>query len=185
MAFKPVRTGKMTKTPKELLLEFVDLILVVFVAFLLIRFVVTPTRTPTESMVPTIAANDYTMINRVPYYFGDPKIGDIVVFHHERQRYMKRVIATPGDLVDMKDGDVYINDKLLDEPYLNEEHSTYAYLPLEDELPATMPKNRYFVMGDNRYYSEDSRDFGMVHRKAIYGKAWFHLWPPNRLGRVK
>lgn len=162
----------------------IDIAIAVVFALFVTKFVVTHTYVPTGSMIPTIAIDDHLMINRIPLYYRDPKPGEIVVFHQEKE-LIKRVIAVPGDILDIKDGNVYINGEQLDEPYLNEPNSTYAFMMDEDALPLTMPKDRYFMMGDNRNNSEDSRYFGMIHRKAIYAKSWFRIWPINRIGQIK
>lgn len=161
-----------------------DIAIAIVIALFITRFVVTHTLIPTGSMIPTIAINDHLIINRVPLYFTDPKPGEIVVFHHEKE-LIKRVIGTPGDTLDIRDGDVYINNQLLDEPYLYEPNSTYSFMVENVEFPLELPEDMYFLMGDNRNNSEDSRYFGMIHRKAIYAKSGFRIWPLNRLGFVK
>lgn len=161
-----------------------DIAIAVVIALLITRFVVTHTLIPTGSMIPTIAINDHLIINRVPFYFTDPKPGEIVVFHHDKE-LIKRVIAVPGDTLDIKDGNVYINGSLLDEPYLYEQNSTYSFMMDDIQFPLEIPEDMYFMMGDNRNNSEDSRYFGMIHRDAIYAKSWFRIWPLNRLGSVK
>lgn len=172
------------KVIKEALQWAIDIVIAVAVALFITKFIVTHTFIPTGSMIPTIAINDHIMINRLPLYYRDPKPGEIVVFHHEKE-LIKRVIAVPGDTLDIKDGNVYINGIQLDEPYLNEANSTYAFTMDDEAFPLTMPEDRYFLMGDNRNNSEDSRSFGMISREAIYAKSWFRIWPLNRLGQVK
>lgn len=163
----------------------IEIVILFSLAYLVARFVVTHTFVPTGSMIPTIEINDHLMINRIPLYYRDPKPGEIVVFHESGKELIKRVIAVPGDLYDIKDGKVYINDKQLDEPYLYEQNSTFDFMMEEGLLPYEIPEDRYFVMGDNRNNSEDSRYYGLIHRDAIYAKSWFRIWPLNRLGRVK
>lgn len=166
-------------------LEWVrDLAIAVIIALLITKFVITHTLIPTGSMIPTIAINDHLIINRVPFYFTDPKPGEIVVFHHGKE-LIKRVIAVPGDTLDIDDGNVYINGQLLDEPYLNEPNSTYSFMMEDVKFPMEIPEGKYFLMGDNRNNSEDSRYFGMIDRDAIYAKSWFRIWPLNRLGTLK
>ena len=169
---------------KELFEWVRDIAIAVVIALLITRFVITHTLIPTGSMIPTIAINDHLIINRVPFYFTDPKPGEVVVFHHGKE-LIKRVIGVPGDTLDIKDGDVYINGKVLDEPYLNEPHSTYSFMMDESQFPLEIPDDMYFMLGDNRNNSEDSRYYGMIHRDAIYAKSWFRIWPLDRLGRLK
>ncbi len=161
-----------------------DIAIAIVIALLITRFVITHTLIPTGSMIPTIEINDHLIINRVPFYFTDPKRGEIVVFHNDKE-LIKRVIAIPGDTLDFQNGDVYLNGELLDEPYLYEQSSTYDFMMDDIEFPLEIPENMYFMMGDNRNNSEDSRYFGMIHRDAIYAKSWFRIWPLNRLGSVK
>lgn len=177
---------------KEKSMEFIkcafewirDIAFAVIVALLITRFVVTHTVIPSGSMIPTIEIDDHIIINRVPFYFTDPKPGEIVIFHKGKE-LIKRVIAVPGDTLDIRDGNVYINGEELDEPYLYEQNSTYTFMMEDIEFPLELPEDMYFMMGDNRNNSEDSRYFGMIHRDAIYAKSWFRIWPLNRLGAVK
>jgi len=162
-----------------------DTALLFIIAFVILRFVITPTRVPTGSMLPTIEPNDCLIINRLPYYFTAPKRGEVVSFHHKKTRLIKRVIAVPGDTLDIRGGKVYVNGKELDEPYLYEEDSTYEFMMADNSLPLEIAEDRYFVMGDNRDDSEDSRYFGMIHRKAIYAKPFINVWPLNRIKLVK
>ncbi|HHX61027.1 MAG TPA: signal peptidase I [Epulopiscium sp.] len=161
-----------------------DIAFAVIVALLITRFVVTHTVIPSGSMIPTIQIKDHLIINRVPFYFTDPKSGEIVVFQQDKA-LIKRVIGVPGDTLDIKDGNVYINGSQLDEPYLYEPNSTYSFMMDEMALPLEIPEDMYFMMGDNRDNSEDSRYFGLVHRDAIYAKSWFRIWPLDRLGSLK
>lgn len=175
---------KKVKLIKEVLEWSRDIAIAIVIALLITRFVITHTVVPTGSMIPTIALKDHFIINRVPLYFTDPKAGDVVVFHHDKE-LIKRVIAVPGDLLDIKDGNVYINNEKLEEPYLNEPNSTYPFYMDDIEFPLEIPEDMYFLMGDNRNYSEDSRYFGMINRKEIYAKSGLRIWPLNRIGFLK
>lgn len=175
---------KNTKIIKEILEWTRDIVIAVVIALVITRFVITHTVIPTGSMIPTIQIDDHLIINRVPFYFTDPKAGEVVIFHQEKE-LIKRVIAVPGDLLDLREGDVYINDEKLDEPYLNEPSSTYSFNMEEIQFPLEVPEDMYFVMGDNRNNSEDSRYFGFVNRKQIYAKSGLRIWPLNRIGFLK
>jgi len=175
---------KSDKMLKEVFEWVRDIAFAVIVALLITRFVVTHTVIPSGSMIPTIQIKDHLIINRVPFYFTDPKSGEIVVFQQDKA-LIKRVIGVPGDTLDIKDGNVYINGSQLDEPYLYEPNSTYSFMMDEMALPLEIPEDMYFMMGDNRDNSEDSRYFGLVHRDAIYAKSWFRIWPLDRLGSLK
>ncbi len=175
---------KNSKLLKEILEWTRDIVIAIMIALLITRFVVTHTVIPTGSMIPTIAINDHLIINRIPYYFIDPKPGEIVIFHQEKE-LIKRVIAVPGDVLDIDDGNVYINGEELDEPYLYEQNSTYSFFMDDIQFPLEIPEEQYFVMGDNRNNSEDSRYFGMIHRDQIYARSGLRIWPLNRIGFLK
>ena len=143
----------------------------------ILNFVIINANIPSGSMENTIMTNDNLIALRTSYWFKDPKRGDIIIFKYpedEREWYIKRVIALPGETVQVKDGKVYINgsSKPLSEPYIKEE-------PVEDFGPYTVPKNGYFVMGDNRNNSNDAREWDIhyVSRDEILGKAWFRYYP--------
>lgn len=179
-----LNTNKKKDIKREIFEWVRDIGVAVIIALLITRFVVTHTLVPTGSMIPTIQINDHLIINRIPLYFSDPKPGDIVVFHHDKE-LIKRVIGVPGDTLDIKDGQVYINGSPLDEPYLYEPNSTYSFMMEEIVFPLEIPDQMYFMMGDNRNNSEDSRYFGMINRKEIYAKSGICIWPLSRIGRVK
>ena len=143
----------------------------------ILNFVIINANIPSGSMENTIMTNDKLIALRTSYWFNDPKRGDIIIFKYpddETEWFIKRVIALPGETVQVKDGKVYINgsSKPLSEPYIKEE-------PVEDFGPYTVPKNGYFVMGDNRNNSNDAREWDIhyVSRDEILGKAWFRYYP--------
>ncbi len=147
--------------------------LVVALLFLLAIFVTLGSFTVEGySMEPTIYDGQGVMKVRVAYWFGDPQRGDVITFEHpqEHRGLIKRVIALPGEWVQVTTDYVYINGEPLEEPYINgENHPVY---------PRTqVPENSYFVMGDNRDHSTDSRAWGMVPRENITGRAWLVYWP--------
>jgi len=128
-----------------------------------------------RSMYPTLHETERLMVNKVVYHFDEPQSGDIVVFEYQPGRdFIKRVIGVAGDKIEIVDGKVYINDVKLDEPYLPEDLNYYDYGPVE------VPIGSYFVMGDYRQNSMDSRDsrVGFVSRDHLKGRAFFIFWPP-------
>ena len=134
-------------------------------------------------MLPMLEDQDRLFINKIAYRVGDIHQGDVVVFqypHDHTKSYIKRVIALPGDRIRISDGDVYVNGKRLPEPYVPNRFTDDRSLP-ETVLPA----NQYWVMGDHRSISSDSRDFGPVDRDLIYGKAVFVYWPMEQVGVVR
>lgn len=136
---------------------------------------------PTGSMEPTVNTGDHIIVNCLTYKFNDPKPGEIIAFYHKEEgkffpiKYLKRVIACPHDTVDIRNGKVYVNDTLIDESrYLSEDIETNEFL---FELPYTLGDDEYFVLGDNRAISNDSRVWGTVDRSDILGKAELVFFP--------
>jgi len=145
------------------------------IAFILARFVIVNANIPTSSMEPTIMVNDRIIAGRLNYMFSEPKRGDIVVFKYpddESVLFVKRIIGLPGDTVSISKGSVYINDQKLDEPYL-------TTTIVGNFGPYTVPEGSYFMMGDNRNNSKDSRYWNntFVKKDKILGKALFKYYP--------
>lgn len=163
-----------------------DLLLSVLIAVLVILFLYRPVKVEGTSMMPSLYDQERLFINQFSYKFGvgDIKRGDTVVFYspepeHPSESYIKRVIGLPGDTVSVQDGYVIVNGKRLDENYVRPEYRddrTYAQV--------VVPSNEYFVLGDHRNSSNDSRAWGFVPRENIYGKAVFVFWPLNRVGTI-
>jgi signal peptidase I len=134
------------------------------------------------SMLPRLGDQDRLFINKFVYHFAEIHRGDVVVFHYPRdpqKSYIKRVIAVPGDELRIDDGRTYINGRLLPEPYVPRRfHDSRS----QDEM--VIQADQYFVMGDHRSISSDSRDFGPVPRELIYGKASFVYWPAEDMGII-
>lgn len=169
--------------------HFLDFIkepmLAVLTALLVIQFLFAHTIIPSESMEPTIMTSDRMIINRLPYYYRNPKRGEIVIFKHGDEFWVKRVIGEPGDTLNLIDGYVYINDESLDEStYLDPSILTF---PLSSDIsfPFIVPANTYFVMGDNRLASRDSRAIGPIDRELIVAKGGFRIYPFNHIGLVR
>lgn len=169
-------------------IEFVkELVLAVLVALLFTIFIISHNKIPTPSMVSTINVEDHILTNMIPYYYRDPQYGEIVVFKNGDESWVKRVIGLPGDEIDIRDGYVYVNGKKCDESaYLDGEGIS---APLEDryhlDFPYIVPDDSYFLMGDNREHSYDSRYIGAITRDNIYGKAWIKIYPFNQIGVLK
>jgi signal peptidase I len=192
--------------------SFVELVLIVAVALGLAlgiqAFLVKPYRIPSESMVPTLVEGQRVLVNRLGHRFGDPHVGDVTVFHpptgaesshgpecgvrHPVQspcplgtpaeaevNFIKRIVAGPGDTIAIKDGHVIRNGKRQREPFIAPCGGGEG---CNRPTPITVPKDHYFMMGDNRGSSDDSRFWGPVPRDWIIGKAFVTYWPPNRIG---
>lgn len=170
-------------------LEWVAVIIgAVIVALVIKTFVVQAFRIPSESMVPTLEMGDRVLVNKLSYDAHDLNRGDVVVFARpenlpagpdEPKDLIKRVIGLPGDELLTKDGQLYVNGKLLEEPYLPDGTPTYGI----DE-PLTVPEGEVLVLGDNRENSSDGRVFGPIPTDTIIGRAFTIMWPPGRIGAL-
>ncbi len=153
----------------------ISIAVAVFLAFLIRQFIIELYIVDGPSMRPTLQSQERLVVNKFIYKFNPPEHGDILVFRYPRDTtrdFIKRVIAVPGDTIEIKDGRVFVNDQLLNEPYILEK--------TRSEYPkATVPQGTIFVMGDNRNNSEDSRfaDVGFVPYDLIKGKAMLVFWP--------
>jgi signal peptidase I len=160
-----------------------DLVVSVAVSAFIIIFLYQPVRVEGTSMLPVLEDQDRLFINKIAYRVGEIHAGDVVVFQYPRDHaksYIKRVIALPGDRIRIDQGQVVVNGARLREPYLQ---SRFADDRSQPEM--VLPLGEYFVMGDHRSISSDSRDFGPVDRNLIYGKAVFVYWPMEQVGVVR
>ncbi len=160
-----------------------DVLISVAASVLIIMFLYQPVRVEGTSMLPRLEDHDRLFINKFVYHFASIHRGDVVVFHYPRdpvKSYIKRVIAVPGDRLRIDRGQVILNGKALPEPYVPEE-----YRDLKSAPEMVVPEDTYFMMGDHRSISSDSREFGPVDRDLIYGKAVFVYWPTRDAGVVE
>lgn len=160
-----------------------DILISVAVSFLIITFLYQPVRVEGTSMLPELRDQDRLFINKFAYRFEHIERGDVVVFHYPRdpeKSYIKRVIALPGDNLRVDQGRVYVNGQSVDEWYVPKRFRDNRSM---GEM--TIPQDEYFVMGDHRSISSDSRDFGPVDRELIYGKAAFIYWPAGEMGVIR
>lgn len=159
-----------------------DLLFSAAASVLIITFLYQPVRVEGTSMLPRLVDQDRLFINKFVYHFSAIEHGDVVVFRYPRdtrKSYIKRIIAVPGDQLRIDRGRVYVNEKLVSEPYIPQEFRDVRSL---DAM--VVPEDEYFVMGDHRSISSDSREFGPVKRDLIYGKAAFVYWPTQDVGVV-
>lgn len=164
-----------------------DIVIAIIIAVLILQFI-KPTFVRETSMLPTLQEYNFLFLSKQAYRFGEPKHGDIIVFHTalktqtgEEKMLIKRVIGLPGDTVNIEDGKVSINGEVQDEPYTLEGTTSGEVQDL------VIPDDSLFVMGDNRQNSIDSRDpaVGLVKIDDVYGKAVFRLYPFNEIGTLK
>jgi signal peptidase I len=161
-----------------------DIAISIVLAVVLIVFIYQPVKVEGTSMMPGLTDQERIFINKYTYKLGAGSIAreDLVVFHYPKdpsQSYIKRIIGLPGDSVQIIDGSVYVNGQKLDEPYVPADYRDHISVPEE-----TVPTDSYFVLGDHRSSSNDSRVWGFVGREEIYGKAVFVYWPPEKIGPV-
>ena len=157
-----------------------DLVFCLVFVFFIYFFVFQPVKVEGGSMEPGLEDQEHICINRLVYRFESIERGDIIVFRYPRdtrKSFIKRVIGLPGDHIHIAYGHVYVNDEQLSEPYVPSD-----YLDARSYPDIVVPNNSYFVLGDHRSMSNDSREFGPVMRSYIYGKAIFGYWPMEKLG---
>ena len=161
---------------RELLLTLI----LAFVIFFLLQTTIQTFVVIGSSMEPNLHEEERLVISKVVYHLHEPERGDIIVFHPpngQKTEYIKRVIALPGEMVEIKSGAVYINGSKLNEPYIKE-------VPRYSFHEREIPEGEYFVLGDNRNNSNDSHNDWTVPHQSITGKAWLSIWPPNKWGVI-
>jgi signal peptidase I len=162
-----------------------DLLISIVIAVVVILFLYQPVKVEGTSMMPALVDQERIFINKFVYKLGNSSIerGDMVVFWFPgdtSKSYIKRVIGTPGDIVEVTDGNVVVNGQRLQESYVPDEYRDHVSLSAR-----RVPEDQYFVLGDHRSSSNDSRTWGMVPRHYIYGKAVFVYWPLDKLGLLR
>ncbi len=160
-----------------------DLILSVAISLFIIVFIYQPVKVEGTSMLPSLEDQERIFVNKFVYRLEPISRGDVVVFRYPRdpsKSYIKRVIGVAGDRIRIDGGQVYVNNEALDEDYVPPAYDDARTYP-----EVVVPPHCYFVLGDHRSMSNDSRDFGPVNQNYIYGKAVFGYWPMDKLGRVR
>ncbi len=170
---------------------FLDIIQVVVFAIAIFLFVylliLQPHKIKGDSMQPNFPDGEYLLTDKVTYRLGEPKRGDFIVFKAATgndDEFIKRIIGLPGETVSITNGEVYINNKILIEPYLSDSIYTSSASFLNEGKEVTVPEESYLVFGDNRPRSSDSRVFGFITKKDITGRAWVVYWPIQSAGVV-
>lgn len=165
---------------RNFLLDVLETVVISLLLFLAINAVSARIRVDGQSMVPTFKDGEFVIVDKISYRFHDARRGDVIVFHYPRdpqQEYIKRVIGLPGDQIDIRNGKVYVNGSVLNEPYINAQPRY--------ELQTVVPAGELFVLGDNRNNSSDSHDWGTVPEDFVVGKAVFVYWPINEVGVIQ
>jgi signal peptidase I len=159
-----------------------DLLIAIGLALVIIVFLYQPVKVEGTSMAPLLSDQERIFINKFVYRFEPIQRGDVVVFWYPLDRsksFIKRVVGLPGEIVEIRRGAVYVNEKAVPEPYVPPQ-----YEDLSDFGPVRVPRDCYFVMGDHRISSNDSRVFGPVASRYIYGRAVFAYWPVDHFGSL-
>ncbi len=161
---------------------FVELLQVIIIALAIIipvrYFFITPFYVKGASMVPTFHESEYLVVDEISYRFKEPVRGEVIVFRYprnEKEFFIKRIIGLPGETVQITGNKVYINGEELSEPYLDSETKTTG------EIVVTLQTDEFFVLGDNRSFSLDSRAFGPLKERYIVGRTWIRGWPFDKI----
>jgi signal peptidase I len=176
-----------SSSASSLLREVAEVVVLAIILYFGISFAVQAVHVEGLSMYATLDNNDYLIANKIDYRLHAPQRGDIIILRpptDNSKDFIKRVIALPGEKLLIRDGFVYINGHKLDEPYLPEAWTTFNNWPNDGTDGKVMGPNQYFVMGDNRNKSQDSRIFGPIGRDRIDGRAWFRIWPLANFGSI-
>ena len=174
---EPQETEEKRSGFMRFVIDVVETLILSIVLFAAINAVSARIRVDGASMEPTLQSGEFVIVNKLAYLFGEPTTGDVIVFHFPRdpgQEYIKRIIGLPGDRVEIKNGEVYVNDQVLDEDYI-------AASPVYEDI-LEVPVDSLFVLGDNRNNSSDSHNWGPVPLDYVIGKATFVYWPPTEWG---
>jgi signal peptidase I len=167
-------------TVKTVIREVLETVILTVIIFFLIQTVVRNFRVVGTSMEPNLHDSQYLIVDKISYRLGEPQQGDVIVFeppNRPGEDYVKRVVGVSGDLVEIRNGQVLINNQLLDEPYV-------VYGGSYSMSPRRVGANELFVLGDNRNSSSDSHNWGTLTQDKVVGKAWLSYWPPNYWGVI-
>ncbi len=175
----------------RILIDAIETLLVAGSVFVVVyMFLVKPFQVNGLSMYPTFDDKEGILTNLITLRISPIRRGDIIVFNaiaanQPEKDFIKRVIGLPGETVMIKAGDVYLNGNKFDQSaFLKDDVKTFGGSFLHEATPVTVPTDSYFVMGDNRPYSSDSREWGFVTKSAIIGESWIVYWPPNKISVI-
>lgn len=184
----PLSPMEFVKKALASVFDFLQSIVVVMAIMVMVYlFIMSPQEISGQSMYPTFENGEYILTNKIEYKLHEPQRGDVVVFRSPQNKdidYIKRIIGVPGDTVSLQNGKYYLNGVILEEMYLPKDLYTFAGNFLQEGESITVPPNKFFVSGDNRPHSLDSREFGTIPKEDIIGKALFRYWPLDRAGLI-
>jgi signal peptidase I len=174
-------------------LDIIETVVIALSIFLIVYlFVASPHQVNGQSMVPNFQSGEYVLSDKISYKVGNPKRGDIVVFHAPEAAncpkgtgcdFIKRILGLPGETIEVHDDGVWVDGQKLEEPYIPEEFETLAGAATKGQS-ITLGVDEYFAVGDNRPYSSDSRAWGPITKNDIVGKAFLRYWPLNKSGLI-
>ena len=177
---------------KKLGAFFLDITEVVVFAIAIFLFVylliLQPHKIKGDSMLPNFLDGEYLLTDKLTYRFGEPKRGDVIVFEAPGaggDEFIKRIIGLPGEKILVNEGKIHINGHVLNENYIPKEVLTGPNTFIKNGVEVAVPPESYFVLGDNRNASSDSRTWGFVPYSSIKGKAWVIYWPISKMGTIK
>lgn len=185
--------GYLIRAIGSFFLDIIETVVIALSVFLIIYlFFMQPHQVNGQSMVPTFQDKEYLLTDKISYKLNEPNHGDMIVFHAPDNAgcppggscdFIKRIVGLPGDTLEFVEGKVVLNGKLLDEYYLDPETKTQIGTYLKNRnSKVTLRSNEYFVMGDNRDHSSDSRSWGPIGLESVVGKVFFRYWPPQKAG---
>lgn len=171
---------------KSYILEFIQTLAVCLVIGMIIYWqIAQPHKVSGQSMFPTFEHGDYIITNKVLYKIDAPHRGDVIVLHNPNNNtedFIKRIVGLPGEKVKVQNGRVYINGQILEEPYLKSSVTTRGGSQMPEGEEKAVPDGEFFVLGDNRENSSDSRIIGFINKDAIAGKVFLRYWPQDAIG---
>lgn len=169
-------------------LDLVETVVMAMAVFVIIYlFLFQPHQVKGSSMLPNFHDGEYILTDKISYRLKEPKRGDVVIFRaprNEEYDYIKRIVGLPGDTFKIENGKTFVNNNPLNEIYLPSDYITLPGKFYKEGDAFAIPQDQYFVLGDNRSHSSDSREWGLVPKENIVGKAWLRYWPTNRFGVI-
>jgi len=175
------------KKAGSIFLDVIETIVIALAIFVIVYlFLFQPHQVRGNSMFPNFHDGDYILTDKISYHLTNPKRNDVIIFtapRNEDYDYIKRIIALPGETIRLEEKRIFVNNDTLEQSYLTDK-TTFGGRFLEIGKETIIPQDNYFVLGDNRNHSSDSRDWGLVPKDNIIGKAWFRYWPLNNMGLI-